>query len=762
MKWSTVKLIFQRELRDQLRDRRTLFTVAVLPLLLYPLMGMALLQVAQFMREHPTNLWVIGAENLPQSPALIVDGQIDQRWTGRISPDLLKLHFSAAGDQQYFSLINEFKNPASENSAGAHLVDELIQQEMRTRKVDLAIFVPTQLAKQVNLPGTAAAGDQASPTNMPTIYLFVNSASDKSKIASDRFASVLSSWQQAITFEYLATQDISVTSMRPFEIAQADVADTSEKQAAVWSKILPLIIMIWSLTGAFYPAVDLCAGEKERGTFETLLSSPAHRTDLAIGKLLTVMAFSIATSILNLISMGFTGFFVYSRMGNLGGGVAAAMGPPPVAAVGWLLLALVPISALFSAMALAAAAFARSSKEGQYYLIPLMMICMPLMMVPMLPAAELDLGTSLIPVSGLMLMLRGLIEGQYAHAAQFAGPVCAVTLVCCWLAIRWVVRQFNSETVLFRASERFGIGLWFKHVMHERHDLPSFGSALICALVVLMVKFFIGFALQAPGDWAAFAKQTIIVLVATVAVPALLMALILTRNAIKSLRLRACRMPVAAAAILTAICLHPLMMWFTALVMHMYPPAGDLVQMQQVVGHILADAPNIWVVLLVFAVAPAVMEELAYRGFILSGFESLRNNWAAVLLTSLLFGLAHSVLQQSIITFVVGVVLGWIAIKTKSLWPCVLYHATHNALTVVVSVLDAPTVGHSQWLGAIFQSTDGESFQYNTMAGILMSIVGVLLLAWLIKGNDHSAPQNDVGRFDLGRLFAKLKMAGNK
>ena len=172
--------------------------------------------------------------------------------------------------------------------------------------------------------------------------------------------------------------------------------------------------MIWSLTGAFYPAVDLCAGEKERGTFETLLSSPAHRTDLAIGKLLTVMAFSMATSILNLISMGFTGLFVYSRMGSLGGGVAAAMGPPPMAAIGWLLLALIPISALFSAMALAAAAFARSSKEGQYYLIPLMMICMPLMMVPMLPAAELDIGTSLIPVSGLMLMLRGLIEGQYA------------------------------------------------------------------------------------------------------------------------------------------------------------------------------------------------------------------------------------------------------------------------------------------------------------------------------------------------------------
>ena len=76
MKWSTVKLIFSREMRDQFRDRRTLFTVAIMPLILYPLMGMAMLQVAQFMREHPTDIWIVGGENLPSSPALIEDGNI--------------------------------------------------------------------------------------------------------------------------------------------------------------------------------------------------------------------------------------------------------------------------------------------------------------------------------------------------------------------------------------------------------------------------------------------------------------------------------------------------------------------------------------------------------------------------------------------------------------------------------------------------------------------------------------------------------------
>ena len=517
------------------------------------------------------------------------------------------------------------------------------------------------------------------------------------------------------------------------QISSADVAGSSDKRAALWSKMLPFIVMIWSLTGAFYPAVDLCAGEKERGTFETLLSSPAHRSEIAIGKLLTVMSFSVATSLLNLLSMGFTGLFVFTRLSTLGPGMgAASMGPPPVSAMGWLLLALIPISALFSAMALAAAAFARSSKEGQYYLIPLMMISMPLMMLPMLPAAKLDIGTSLIPVSGLMLLLRGLIEGQYSEVLRYGGPVVAVTLVCCWLAIRWVVQQFNSETVLFRASERFGVGAWVRQVMHHRHELPSIGNAVLCAIIILVVKFFVSFGLTMPGSWGHFAKQTVISLLATVGMPALLMAIVLTRNPGRSLRLNSCRIPVCAAAILAAICLHPLMMWFTTLVMYVYPPTGDLVATETAISHLLGDAPGLWAILLVFAAAPAIMEELAFRGFILSGFQRIKGNWSAILLASLFFGMAHSVLQQSIITFLVGVILGWIAVRTNSLVPCVLYHATHNAVTVLISFANEQVVTRAPILNWTLQESAG-SYHYSLLAGILMSVVGLMVLMWMLK-----------------------------
>jgi len=498
MKWKNVKLIFKRELRDQLRDRRTLFTVAIMPMILYPLMGIAMLQVAQFMREYPTKVWVVGADNLPKSPSFFEDGKINPDFVSAEEGRLIELQLSDGEDSEFQTIIKQLREQ-TELTRGQALVDQLIQKEMQERGFDVAVIVPSAVAvpkdsrrtKTLENPDADSAIPSAevpaqveaenSDAQHPNIYVFQNSANDKSRMGAERFNGALNKWKISLVKKTLAEHDVPLSLVRGVIIANADVANKDNKKAAAWSKILPFIIMIWSLTGAFYPAIDLCAGEKERGTFETLLSSPAARSEIAIGKLLTVITFSMATSILNLVSMGFTGLFVASRLGS-GMGAGLPMGAPPLACIGWLLLALIPISALFSAVALAAAAFARSSKEGQYYLVPLMMISMPLMMVPMLPAAQLDFGTSLIPVSGLMLMLRGLIEGQHAECAKFAGPVCAVTLICCWLSVRWVVSQFNSETVLFRASERFGVGAWLRQVMQERNDLPSFGSAILCGV----------------------------------------------------------------------------------------------------------------------------------------------------------------------------------------------------------------------------------------------------------------------------------------
>ena len=95
MNWRNIKLIFLREVRDQLRDRRTLFMIAVLPILLYPLLGMSILQVAQFLREQPTNVLILDLPQLPELPPLVVDNQFDQQWLSDPNQkQLFRLQFS--------------------------------------------------------------------------------------------------------------------------------------------------------------------------------------------------------------------------------------------------------------------------------------------------------------------------------------------------------------------------------------------------------------------------------------------------------------------------------------------------------------------------------------------------------------------------------------------------------------------------------------------------------------------------------------------
>ena len=98
---------------------------------------------------------------------------------------------------------------------------------------------------------------------------------------------------------------------------------------------------------------------------------------------------------------------------------------------------------------------------------------MPLMMLPMAPGTELNLGNSLIPITGVVLLVMSLVQGDFADALRYVVPVCGVTLICCHLAIRWAVYQFNQESVLFRESERLDPRRWLVHLVRDREDTPS-------------------------------------------------------------------------------------------------------------------------------------------------------------------------------------------------------------------------------------------------------------------------------------------------
>jgi len=679
--WSNVRLIMARELRDQLRDRRTLFMIAVLPLLLYPLMGMLFTQMAQFMQKHPSQILIVGNEDLQSEDAFNEEKpSLVQYLHDR---DLLAIDFRASSGAH----VDEFKKTAAD--------------ELSSRQYDAILYFPDEFVRSV----TTTEADELETSVATSIdpskpEIFYNAAKDRSRIAYERVAVALASWRSDLVQSSLAKLAVPKKAISPFEIAANDVAGPNVRRAALWSKILPFVVMVWALTGAFYPAVDLCAGEKERGTLETLLCSPAQRSDIVWGKLLTVMIFSITTALLNLLCMVFTASFILSRFRDLAEVAGPTMlGPPPITSLGWMLVALLPISALFSALALSLAAMARSSKEGQYYLMPLLMVTMPLMALPMLPSTELNLGTSIIPVTGVILLLRQLMEGEVQQAMLYALPVVFITGGCCLFAIRWAVDQFNNESVLFRESERFDLIQWFKYLFRERSDTPGVGTAILCGLLILLIRFFAGMMVPMPDSWSSFALVTAITLVAFVAAPAVVMAVALTTSPRRALLLNQTSPSAIFAAVLLAVSLHPLAIWLSTVVTEIYPINVEAFAPLQA----LLSAAPLYQLLLVLAVVPAICEELAFRGFILSGLRHLGTKWRAIVIASVFFGLTHGMLQQSIMAVVFGIVIGYLAVQTGSLLPCIAFHMVHNGLMVSLTQVGTEWLARYPQLRQLFQ-----------------------------------------------------------
>ncbi|MCO6455117.1 MAG: CPBP family intramembrane metalloprotease [Pirellulaceae bacterium] len=720
MQWSNIRLIFLREFRDQLRDRRTMFTIVVLPLLLYPLLGLTMMQVAQFLGEHRSVILLIAGEPLSELPPLVDQQQFTAELRQAPEGDLLDVVLS--------------EDPPA--GAREEALRQLAAQRTQHRKFDAVVVIPAGFGQalsrfQAELSASdGEPGERPAVAAIPPLEVITNKASQQSRIAGARVESVLRLWRQKLVEQSLANSRVPLAATRPFEVTDTDVAPAEVRRAAMWSKILPFVVLIWALTGAFYPAIDLCAGEKERGTLETLLCCPALRSEIVWGKLLTIMLFSAATALLNLVSMGMTGAFVIGRLDAMQmSGAAVEIGPPPLAALAWLLLALPPIAALFSALSLAIAAFARSSKEGQYYLMPLLIINLPLMMLSVLPAAELNLGTSLIPVTGILLLLQALIEGRYLDALPFVLPVVGVTAICCLLAIRWAIHQFQSEAVLFRESERWGLRVWLRHVLRDRGETPSFGEAMLCGVMLLVIGFFASFFAPQSADWRTIAASMLIVQVGLIAAPALLMTIMLTRNPRRTLLLETPRPAAIPAALLLAVTLHPLVGQLGKFVQWLYPLSDEMLQALRPLEASLEQAP-LWQLLLVVALVPAVCEELAFRGFVLSGLRHVGHKWTAIVVASLLFGLAHGILQQKLTTCVIGVVIGYLAVQSGSLWPCIVFHATNNALVLLVGRLDAGLLERAPVWQGLFRAGQDDTLEFHWPVVALAALLSLALLFW--------------------------------
>lgn len=565
------------------------------------------------------------------------------------------------------------------------------------------------------------------------LQLIANLARDHSQIAQRRMDIIIDCWQDEWVGLQLASAGLNPRLVEPLQVTQTDTAPTSVRRAMLWSKVLPFVMLVWALTGAFYPAIDLCAGEKERGTLETLLSSPARRREIVWGKLLTISVFSIGSALLNLMSMHLTAGIIVKKLAGEGTTeLAQALGPMPIHALGWLILLLLPMAAFFSALALAVAALARSTKEGQYYLMPLLLVTMPLVALPMIPSLEISVGTSLVPVTGAVFLVRSLIEGRYTEALTYLPIVLMVTAFCCFLSIRWAIRQFESESVMFREADRWNLKLWVNNLWRERGDTASPSEAIMCGVIIWVGMFFAQFV--AGGSittWLDIVKSTAIVQVCLILMPCILMALFLTRSPRRALRIHRPQLSHLIAAVGIGVALHPSYMALGAAIKLIYEISPE---MKLVLAHFegMVIAQPLWAVLLVMAVLPAVCEELAFRGFIFGGLLRQQGALRAIIVSALFFGFTHTLLQQSIAASLMGVVLGLIAWRTGGVLATIIVHLVNNSLSISLAWCAARKFDIPHFLNWAIRA-DAEGWHYQTTWVWLSIVVSIAMFVILFR-----------------------------
>lgn len=420
MRGSIVRLITLREMRDLIRDRRTVMLILVLPAVLYPLFGLAGYVFALSMMEQSTRIGLVGAEAL--DPLAKTDAP-EPRFPPLLERDGFAAPFVEA-DAEVGPLVL------------TRLTDDP-EEALRTRQVDVVLQIPTDFAHDLE------AG------KAPTLTILERDGDERSKMAARRLTGIIRKWEKALKEVKFSRAGLPGGFDQVLVVEDSQSKKPKAKKAAdemrdSFARVFPFILMMWLIAGAIQPAVDLTAGEKERGTMETLLISPADRSEIVAGKFLATTLFAFASVVWNVLWL--TG-------GALG--LEALLGFPILnlpGLIGCVILG-IPLAMLFSAICIALGVFARSTKEGQYYLMPLILVTMPLSFWSMMPGAEITPGKAIIPVTGAMLMQQKLLAVSSEPVSWEYWPLVLGGLAF-WilLALALAVRQFKNESVLFRES----------------------------------------------------------------------------------------------------------------------------------------------------------------------------------------------------------------------------------------------------------------------------------------------------------------------
>ena len=752
----------RRDLLEFIRDRRTLFVTLLLPMAMYPILALssalgvrtALSDIDS--RAAPTNLAVVlsGTPWDAQAFATRVGG-LPKPEEGRAKldwPASVSFGFGSAEDAKH---------------------------AIESGHADLWIDVPTQVLDQLDGDSTISLEARGSDTKA------------LSPRVREQFTAVVRGLADDARRRRIDRAGLPETLLEPVAVSFTGKMDPPGTIST--RSILPtvaggvfVLLAVLTMTGAFYPAIDAIAGEKERGTIETLLIAPCAAVDIVAGKFLAVWAVALATLVANVVSIALTTAVSLRFLPQ--GGPLLPEGHLPII-VGVSLLAFVGLSAVAAAMCLAVTTASKSGKEAQNTLTPVLLIASTLAGAGLVIDPGRNILLPAVPFAGQVSLARATLEpderpalpqstGEDGQAQSRPGGLpdrpaaagaierlalpLAVSLissaVVVWLLLQVTATLLTDEEILVRGPDVAG-NLWSRPARRRRPSVAQGFTALAIGLAGLWYAQGI-----APAD---FALAIPVQQAAAVVLP---LGLLLAWQRVDLRHTFGLRWPVAAggpaawrtvASVAGAMLVGGGLFVLGAAVLLAIRGTHVSVEAKSLAEKLITmmrDKP-VWLSWSLIALLPAIGEELLFRGWVQSAlvgaWPSRGRAVAGVVVQAVCFAIFHLLPERMPQTFALGLVAGVTTLATRSLLPAIVCHATHNSMPLVMLWLAGGLSGSAEPAPAATAVATGLNLPAWTVVAALVSMaVGTAVLWLAVRGRAAVG----LGSLRAGRLPMVLLM----
>ncbi len=749
-----VWVVYRKELVETLRDRRTLMAMVLVPIVLYPVLMIIIVQA----------LKAETGRRQAEHYSICVPTEAHKAWLEGV----LAREDAERGQGQASEEPSDDEVP---NGAGM----QGLRAYLRADQVDIDVLPPGKSLWDAVADQTYHAGVLIEPPPDPehpadevnrVAQIIHCDTNPRSEFVYVQLENILGNESERIVKLRVAGLPGGTGTLTPILESSLSTSSPQQQFAKILAMVIPFLLVIMTVTGALYPAIDLTAGERERGTLETLAVSPVPVGQIVAGKFGVIVTIAMISTALNLGSM--TAMFHFSHIGELAGSMRRPISAAEeleaqkiikrhthestsgvlsqrdylerrrqleleaskqkgflTTAAPIVLLAMLPFAVLAGGVMLATCSFARTFKEAQNYMMPVMMaFLIPAMVVSYMPTTRLEGVLLVIPVANVVILIRELFLGNYQPAAM---TVCLLsTAFYAAAAVTAAAKLYGHEAVLFS-----DVGS-YKTMFRRRFIRPRMYPSAALAVVIVVVLFPLNFYWQSYFiDLTSSALRFKVVLAASqvlvLAMPAFLVAWYLKLDWRRTFSLQPPDGRAMLGALLLAVSVVPVSNLLRQVQFMYYPPqADDMAKMAET----LLSGSLFWLVM-VLAVLPGICEELLFRGFLLAGLRDSMSTLRVALLVGVVFGLFHMEIDKIPVHTLLGMLLAVVVLRTGSIYPAMLIHIANNGLAVAATRVE--------WLKSFLGMTEFEAdpthphFSLKTVGFIVVFLIGLITVAGVRK-----------------------------